>query len=185
MTRDNKSDIELIHDNKSGRPLSFTVEQLWQVENLAMLGATNVQLSLFFRVSESTINYWIRNSEDFTEARQRGGLAADMEVVKALYKRAIGFVFQEEKIFRVGRRLKTKKVNTYIIPDVKAASLWLAARQREQWTLTQKVNHTGTITHKHTKVEDLPIHELKPETQEFLFEITQAQLTETDGSRDN
>ncbi len=185
MTRNNgKKDVH-VTDNKSGRELTFTIEQLWQVENLAMLGATNAQLSLFFQVSESTIEYWIRNNEEFAAARRRGGLAADMEVVKGLYKRAVGFVFQEEKIFRVGRKLKRKKINTYVIPDTKAASLWLAARQRLQWTQTQKVQHGGVIEHKHTKVEDLPVHELKPETQEFLFEITQAQLPALDASRNN
>lgn len=185
MERSNGIKVEVDTESKTGSKLSFSIDQLWQVENLAMLGATNAQLSLFFQVSESTIEYWIRNNEEFAAARRRGGLAADMEVVKALYKRAVGFVFPEEKIFRVGKKLKKKKVNTYVIPDVKAASIWLAARQRQQWTQTQKVNHTGVIEHKHTKLEDLPIHELNPETQEFLFEISQKQLPALDGSRDN
>lgn len=174
---------KVVRINATGQIRVITEEMLHQTEFLALMGATNKQLSLFFRVSESTIEYWSRHYPEFEDAKKRGGMVADMNVAKGLYQRATGYNFMEEKVFRVGRKLIKMQVQTHIPPDVKAQMYWLSSRQREQWTQTQKINHSGTIEHKHSKVEELPIHELEPKTQEFLFEIAQKQLT--NGDRDN
>lgn len=169
--------------NAHGPIRVFDEEMLFQTEQLAMLGASNKQLSIFFEVHEKTIAYWIRHRPEFAEARKRGGMVADMSVAKAMLRRATGYEHKEEKIFRVGRKLVRKKVTVHVPADVKAMMFWLSNRQRDQWTAaTSKVEHKGTVLHEHKKVEDLNIEELTEDTQKMLFEVAQKQLLDADRS---
>jgi len=170
--------------SKHGAVRFFTDEMLHHVEQMAMMGATDAQLAVFFQVHDKTIALWKKNYPDFNEARARGGMNADMQVVRSLFKRANGFHYKEDRIFRVGTKLVTKKINVFAMPDTKACMYWLSNRQRGQWTnAAAKVTHEGIVKHEHTKLEDLPVTDLSKEARKMLFEVMDKQLDE--GVRDN
>lgn len=175
---------------KTGPKTIFTNKQLDNVILLTKLSATNDQIAIFFGVHVDTIRNWEKH-EEYTKARIEGGLEADMRVVASLFKRAIGFQYEEVEAIRIkggskgNRDFITKVTTKTVLPDVKAQTTWLRNRQRENWTVDQNMNmvHTGKIEHIHNSLNDIPINELTPKAQELLFEITQKQLS--NGDRDN
>jgi hypothetical protein len=168
---------------KTGPKPEFTKYSLEKVRILAMLGATNQTFADFFEVNITTIEYWIKHYPDFREAKKAGGISADMRVVASLYQRAVGYDFEEEQVFQVRGKLKKIKVQKHVIPSERAISQWLTNRVPEQWSNKATIQHQGQVNHlHHHKVEEIPVNELKPDTQEMLFEILQKQLQEGDRS---
>lgn len=94
------------------------------------MGATDKVLAEFFEVTESTINEWKLKHKKFSEALKGGKIQADARVAKALFKRALGYRYQE-KTFEDGSLKKV--VVKELPPDVGAAMSWLKNRQRETW----------------------------------------------------
>lgn len=127
---------------KTGNKSPFTNKMLEDVVMLTKLGATDVQLAAFFNVHKDTILNW-KKKEDFNQARLEGGLQADMRVVASLFKRAIGFEYEEvEAIRNKSGDWVTKVTKKYQVPETKAIQLWLGTRQRDQWTMDTAVNHS-------------------------------------------
>ena len=178
----------------------FNEEMIQQVEMLALLGATQEQIAEFFNLHIDTITKWARNESPkykrFQEALKRGKLEADMKVARGLYRRAVGFTYEElevnESMLRTkeGKETNHKIVNTkrtmkYVVPDVKACIHWLRNRQRDGiWTeapykVEQHVKHSGSIDHIHTMAEEIPMDELTDKTKEMVFEVLQKQLAVT------
>jgi hypothetical protein len=171
---------------KTGPQRVFTFKQLEHVRLLSMLAATDKQIAQFFGVDVSSVEKWMQNYPTFYDARKQGGMFADMQVAQSLFKRAIGYEFQEQEFTSI-RDKKTgedtpyqhvRTVVKHIQPDVKAAIHWLRVRQRENWSVVdeQRVNHTGKIEHTHRALKEIAVDELPKEAQEMVFELTQKQL---------
>lgn len=170
---------------KTGPKTVFTNKQLENVTLLTKLSATNDQMATFFGVTTDTIKNWEKH-KDFKDAKVSGGLGADMKVAASLFKRAIGFEYEEVESIRTATGdYITKITKKTVLPDTKAQIHWLRNRQRENWTVEQNMNHnlSGKIEHIHNRLEDIPVHELSKNAQDALFEITQKQLS--NGNRDN
>lgn len=173
--------------NKTGPKRSFTYNQLHQVYMLALLGATNKHLSEFFKVDLSAVEYWLRNYPEFAEAKERGGMEADIKVAASLYKRALGFEYTEEEYERVvnkvtgeAKMILKKSTSKYYPPSEKAINTWLRNRQPELWSdagfkIDQYIH--GNVNHRHTvEAKELPLDELSEEERDLLFEIGMKQL---------
>jgi hypothetical protein len=167
----------------------FTEKELYDVELLAKLGATNKQIALYFKVDVTVVEFWLRNNEEFSEARKRGGMEADMKVAESLYRRAVGYSYVEKeyqavtdpitgKKISMDQMLMVKKTRKHVSPDVKAAIHWLKMRQRDQWQATVEFNHNvkGSVQHMHRALKDIPVSELSKDAQEVVFEITRKQM---------
>lgn len=131
--------------NEGGRPTKYKPEYNQQVYELCLLGATDAQIAAFFDISESTLNEWKKDIIKFSEAVKRGKIQADSKVAAALYKRAIGFSYDETTFERIdmGENLKErdikadvykkKVVTKMVVPDTGAAMNWLKNRQKDIW----------------------------------------------------
>ena len=101
-------------------------------------------------------SYWRTNSEK---------APVDFEVENALYKRAVGFEYEEvETLYEEvngEKKKKVKRIKRTALPDTSAIIFWLKNRKPEQW---RKMNPT---------VEN----KLKAETEKLLKE---AQSLETE-----
>lgn len=135
-----------------------------QAYHYCLLGATNQDLARFFKVSETTIKQWKKKFPDFFEAIKAGKELADMKVVKSLYKRAIGYTYQEvisqaakvpaskakkedstdeDFLADTSNGFQTIKVTTKeVAPDIRAQIFWLKNRQPQYWKDKQEVDHT-------------------------------------------
>jgi hypothetical protein len=123
----------------SGRPTKYQSIYCEQVEKLCKLGATDKEISNFFNISESTLNKWKLDHQEFSESIKAGKILADANVSERLYQRAIGFEHDSEEIKVVsdgqgmGSSIERVPVKKIYPPDTTAAIFWLKNRQKEKW----------------------------------------------------
>jgi len=124
------------------RPTKYKEEYAKQAEKICKLGATDRDLSEFFEVSESTINLWKLQHEDFSESIKVGKEPANERVKMALYHRAVGYSHPDVdiKMFE-GQIIKTDTVK-YYPPDTTALIYWTKNRMPEEFR--QNPEDTGS-----------------------------------------
>jgi hypothetical protein len=152
-----------IKKNNRGRkpkPVKDRIEEkhfdMSVIEQLAVHGLTDKELAVLLKVDERTINRWKKDPE-FLSVLKNGKLKADIEVQNALFKRSIGFEYEE--IHQEGtsdgqggiKPKSMKKVKKYYPPDTAAAFIWL--KNRRGWKDKQELDHKTPIPIKF--VEDL------------------------------
>mgnify|MGYP003670356782 CR=1 FL=1 len=132
------------HSGKSnaGRPTDYKVEFNRQAEKLCLLGSTDKDMADFFDVSESTINLWKQKHPEFSESIKRGKISADANVASRLYKRAVGYEHDEDKIFNNNGEPLIVPTTKHVQPDTTAAIFWLKNRQPKMWRDSQNIDHT-------------------------------------------
>jgi hypothetical protein len=87
----------------------------------------------FFNVSEQTLNTWKHVHLEFLESLKLGKETADRRVEQSLYRRAIGYSYDAEKVFvYLGQPVKVPYVE-HLPPDTTACIFWLKNRRRDEW----------------------------------------------------
>jgi len=125
---------------KRGRTTKYREEYAEQAYKLCLLGATDKDMADFFRVSESTLNLWKKEYEEFSESIKRGKITADATVAEKLYHRAIGYVHPETKIVTYEGEITDQiDIEKHYAPDPTAAIFWLKNRQPEKWRDKQEI----------------------------------------------
>lgn len=130
---------------KKGRPPKFSKSYIEKALKLSLLGATDKEMADFFDVAESTLNLWKLKNKAFSESIKKGKREADANVAERLYKRAIGYQYQEEKNeYENGDEKPVRKSITVktLAPDPTAQIFWLKNRQPELWRDTKNIDHT-------------------------------------------
>lgn len=120
--------------NKRGRPSKWKNSFIEKVYKLALLGATDVEMSDIMEVSESTFHEWKKTKEGFLESIKKGKTEADANVSERLYKRAVGYKYVEKKT-EADEKGVTKVTTTEktLAPDPTAQIFWLKNRQPKKW----------------------------------------------------
>ena len=154
-----------------------------KVYKLMLLGATNDTVADFFEISVPTLNSWIREKAEFTEAMRRGRVESDMRVAKSLYRRATGYSVTEthktKGINARGLPFETEKTETkHYPPDVKAIVFWLSNRQKSIWANTTK-------TEVSIKQEPIDLSVLTPEQEKLVKSIALKQVSTLNGISQN
>lgn len=118
---------------KAGRPTAYKSEFDEQVYKLALLGATDKEITDFFDVTERTINNWKQNQLSFFQSLKEGKMSADAKVAQALYSRATGYSHEDTHIAVVdGEIVQTSYIKNYP-PCAASAIFWLKNRQPTLW----------------------------------------------------
>lgn len=138
-----------------GRPSAFKPEYVEQATKLCTLGATDADLSEFFKVSIVTIWSWQRRYPEFLNALKMGKEAADERVERSLYHKANGYTFESEKVFQFQGQIVRAKTREHVPPDTTAAIFWLKNRQPANWR--DRSEHL----HRHEGVQALSDAELE------------------------
>jgi hypothetical protein len=138
-----------------GRPSKYKPEFTKQAFKLALLGAKDTELAAFFEVNQDTIVQWRKTIPEFSESLKVGKMEADTKVSKNLYRRALGFRYNEvtfEDTFepRVDHKgvvdyvpvTKVKTVRKQALPDTTAQIFWLKNRQSDKWRDRQELGVT-------------------------------------------
>tara|TARA_R110002012_G_scaffold315261_2_gene528919 strand:- start:7379 stop:8431 length:1053 start_codon:yes stop_codon:yes gene_type:complete len=150
-----------------GRPTAYKPEYAAKATLLASLGATDLEISQFFDVSLRTIHRWKVDQPEFREALTMGKEEADKKVEESLYRRAVGYTFDSEKVLVVDKEIQRIETVEHVPPDTKAAMFWLQNRRPGIWRDTKHL--------KHDVEEDSPLgkfldevsgHAFKPKDQE-------------------
>ena len=128
-----------------GRPTDFKSEFIEQAQKLAFLGATEIQLADFFDVNESTIWRWKQTYPDFCNAIKVGKEIADQNVERSLYRKAMGYEFESEKIFCQDGAIVRASTREFVPPSDTAMIFWLKNRKPNDWRDKTDVNLTGEL----------------------------------------
>jgi hypothetical protein len=122
------------------RPSKYKIEYAEQAYKLCLLGATDKELADFFEVTESTLNLWKLNHNEFSESLKSGKFEADAVIASKLYHRAKGYEHPEiiTATFQ-GEITDMKTVTKHYAPDTTAAIFWLKNRQPAKWRDKQEI----------------------------------------------
>lgn len=118
---------------KTGRPSKYRKEFVEQGAKLTRMGATDAQLADFFKVTLSTLYLWKVQHQEFSEALRRGKDEVDAQVEQSLFRRAMGYTHDSEKLFQSFGKVVRAQTQEHYPPDVTAMIFWLKNRQPEKW----------------------------------------------------
>jgi hypothetical protein len=131
--------------NKGGAPSKYKKIYATEAKKLCLLGCNDKELASFFEISVSTLNKWKLDYKEFSESLKGGKIIADGSIADKLFKRAMGFyydevTFEKTSLFETVETENIKKdaykkkvIRKYVIPDVGAQTLWLKNRQKNKW----------------------------------------------------
>lgn len=117
----------------AGRPSDYRPEFVEQVEKLCLLGATDIQIADFFGVSEKTLNNWKHSHPEFLQSLKLAKEEADIAVERSLYRKALGYEFESEKVFCQEGQIVRAPIREIVPPSDTAIIFWLKNRKGKDW----------------------------------------------------
>ena len=107
---------------------------LLRLEGWARDGLTDEQIAHNMGISRKTLYAWKKEHPAICNALKRGKEVVDIQVENALLKRALGYVYQEERVERSDKDgQKTVCITKHMPADTAAAFIWLKNRRPDQW----------------------------------------------------
>jgi len=110
------------------------------IRALAQAGHTNAEMAALLDVSSKCLWQWRDKYPEVRAALDDGKTVADQMVIDALYKRALGYEYEETEVKGVvdehGQPIgmkEVKKVKKQMAPDVGACCFWLKNRRPDEW----------------------------------------------------
>lgn len=131
--------------NPVGRPPSLTDEDLEKITRAAAFGLDDKQLACIWGITEQTLNNYKLRYPQFFESLKAAKLESDMEVIKALRERALGYEHPEIKHFVMGKKIVEREVTKHYPPDSTSLCFWLKNRLPDQFRDKQEVDHQVTM----------------------------------------
>ena len=130
----------------------LTPDGLLRIGGWARDGLTDEQIAKNMGISRSTLNEWAKKYPDISDTLKKTKDIADREVENALFKRAVGYEYDEIKEkYECGvltERTITKKM---VVPDTTAQIFWLKNRKPSVWRDKAQVD----IDAEFSKVDEL------------------------------
>lgn len=108
----------------------ITEEGLIEIEGWARDGLTNAQIAHNIGINPDTLYTWMKRFPDVSESLKRGKEVVDRQVENALFKSAIGYMYEEETVTNAGDVVTTRK---YAKPNTTAQIFWLKNRKPDTW----------------------------------------------------
>lgn len=112
-------------------------DNLIRIESWARMGLTDEQIAKNMGVNKTTLYDWTKKFPDISNSIKKGKAPIDFEVENALFKRAIGYEYEEvETIIEEidgKQRKRIKKIKKVALPETSAMIFWLKNRKPEQW----------------------------------------------------
>ena len=129
----------------------LTPDGLLQLEAWARDGLTYEQIASNCGIALSTLKDWRKRFSAISTAIKKGKAVVDIMVENALYKRAMGYTFEEVVHERtcVGKdddglpiyeMVETKRATKEVQPDVTAQIFWLKNRKPAEWRDKQQID---------------------------------------------
>ena len=131
--------------------LKYKKEMNKKVRKYASEGLSNIQIARNLGIAPDTFYQYLKRFKEFKKEYEKGKQELISEVESSLYKRAMGYDIEEEKIFvskttdgkEIVKKEKTKK---HLPPDVGAIAFYLKNKARRFWSDRQNITHEGEIT---------------------------------------
>lgn len=85
-------------------------------------------------ISRSTLNEWKNKYKDISDTLKNSKEVADIQVENALFKRAVGYDYEETKVeIDTHGKKHMVKLTKHMPPETTAAIFWLKNRKPEAW----------------------------------------------------
>ncbi len=120
----------------------LTQEGLLKISGWARDGLIDEQIAKNIGVSYSTFRDWKKKFPALSATLKESKEVVDRQVENALFKSAVGFIYEEETVTNAGDVVLVKK---YSKPNTTAQIFWLKNRKRNQWTDKSEVEVAGTV----------------------------------------
>lgn len=111
----------------------LTPEGLTRLTGWAGDGLSNEQIAANIGINPDTLYEWKSKYSEIAEALKKGKEVADYEVENALFRRATGYDYTEERVEIEGRKRKVVQTVKHVVPDTAAAFIWLKNRRPDKW----------------------------------------------------
>lgn len=129
---------------------------LLKLEAWARDGITDEQISSNAGITAKTLYEWKNKYSEIREALKRGKEVVDIQVENALFKRALGYKYDEitKELMENPKTGKTELTITKVVtkevqPDTTAQIFWLKNRKPQEWRdkkdIEADINNTGDI----------------------------------------
>lgn len=105
-------------------------DKLILLEGWARDGLTYEQIANNIGIDVTTLREWRKKESTISTSLKKGREVADYEVENALFKRALGYTY-EEKTYEDG--ILKKVVTKEVAPDTTAQIYWLKNRKPKEW----------------------------------------------------
>lgn len=129
---------------KRGRKTIFKDKVHDEAIKLARHGLTLDEIADFWNIHRATLYRWLRKYPEFSDALKKAKAEADRKVEESLYKRALGYKYEEKHYEKFGKEMVLKKtIEKQIAPDVTAQIFWLKNRRPENWRDDRALLLTG------------------------------------------
>ena len=116
-----------------------------QAFRFALLGLNEEEITKAMDIPRNTLEYWKRTKPEFLQRLQDGKRDANGHVAAALYKKAIGYDYYEERAFLTkDGTIKKVKVQKHAVADTMAMTKFLALREKELWSEVQRIETKQT-----------------------------------------
>lgn len=144
---------------------SHVKPRLKEIEGWARNGLTDEEIARKLGIAASTFYLYKKEKPPLSEALKKNKEAADLQVEGALYRRAMGYSYNEDTFSADVDEDGTpvlklvKRVTKEVQPDVTAQIFWLKNRVPERWR--DKPREADTDEREHGVVE-LPAVPQKP-----------------------
>jgi len=139
---------------RTGRPrveYSEKYHPLW-ARSLSRMGLTFDEVAREFGIGRTTLRTWVQTYPDLEESLREGKGAADARVEDSLFRRAVGYEYEESKIIAeknpaLGKVTpkRVEKTTRHIPPDVTAQIFWLKNRRPDLWRDVSRMEHAGRV----------------------------------------
>ena len=137
---------------KKGRPTKYNPEHDKMLFRLCLLGATNEELAKALDINIDTLYAWMHDDPVFSDALKKGREEADGNVVGALYKKAVGYKYEEEVMTQQGVQTIIKTAQ----PDTTSIIFFLKNRRPDKWRDRHEYKHeVSGIDEEKSKLTDI------------------------------
>lgn len=109
------------------------------LQSWARDGLTDEQIAGNMGISHTTLYEWRKKYPNISEALKKGKEVVDVEVENALYKRAIGYDYEETTEEQSEDGYKKRVIKKHMPPDTTACIFWLKNRKPREWRDKQEV----------------------------------------------
>lgn len=138
---------------RRGRPTDYSSRFSTWARALARRGLSEKEIAKEIGIALSTLNEWGKKYPEFSDALKEGKSESDSAVENALFKRAVGYEYEEIRVIAApesknpsGKQkpMKIEKTAKHVPGDVGAMTLWLKNRRPDLWRDARKIEQELT-----------------------------------------
>ncbi len=113
------------------------------IKAIAMQGVTDDEIAFSFGLNPEIIRGWRKIYPEFDKAIEEGRTLADLQVIEALHKKAVGHSYETDIVVKHGKDYSIETITKTDPPETNAIKYWLSNRDPKRWSDRRHYALTG------------------------------------------